>query len=55
MIDLLASGVVSLAGLYLIALAAVALLAPSRARRFLLGFAGSPGAHYLELALLTRA
>lgn len=51
MIDLLASAIVSLAGLYLIALAVVSLVTPARARRFLLGFAGSPAVHYLELAL----
>jgi uncharacterized protein YjeT (DUF2065 family) len=37
--------------LYLVAFAATALLAPSRAAGFLLGLAGTARAHYLELAL----
>ncbi len=41
--------VVMLAGCYLLALGAVALLAPSAAARFLLGFVGSALLHYLEL------
>lgn len=44
-----ACAVVVLAGLYLIALGGISLLAPSRARLFLLGFAGSKPAHYAEL------
>lgn len=47
----LALGIVLLAGLYLVALAAVALLAPARATAFLSGLAGTPRAHWLELAL----
>lgn len=43
--------VIVLAGLYLIALGAASLLAPSRAARFLLGFVSSGRAHYLELFL----
>jgi hypothetical protein len=44
-------GLVVLVGLYLVALAAVALVAPRRAAGFLLGFAASARVHYLELAL----
>jgi hypothetical protein len=51
MIEFLAFAIVVLAGLYFIALAAVSLLTPARANRFLLGFAGSPSAHYAELLL----
>lgn len=41
--------VVMLAGCYLLALGAAALLAPAAATRFLLGFVGSAFLHYLEL------
>jgi hypothetical protein len=41
--------VVLLAGLYFVALAAVALTAPARASVFLLGFASSASTHYAEL------
>ena len=51
MIGILASAVVVLAGLYLVALALVSFLAPGRAERFLSGFAGSAAAHYLELMI----
>lgn len=51
MLDALALAGVLLAGLYFIGLAAAALAAPARAARFLLGFAGSARAHYVELAL----
>jgi uncharacterized protein YjeT (DUF2065 family) len=51
MLHTLAFGGVLLVGLYLVGLAAAALLAPDRAARFLLGFAGTARAHYLELAL----
>lgn len=47
----LAALVVLLAGLYLIGLAGLALVAPDRARRLLGGFAGSARAHFLELGL----
>ena len=50
MIDVIAPAVVFLVGLYLVALAAALLMDPTRAARFLLGFAGSSSAHYLELA-----
>ncbi len=48
---MLASIIVLLAGLYLIGLAAVALIAPERAKSFLSSFAGSAYAHYVELGL----
>jgi hypothetical protein len=51
MLSLLPPLVVLLVAMYLIALAAIALWAPALAARFLGGFAGSPGSHYLELAL----
>ena len=51
MINLLASILVLLTGLYLIGLAVVLLLSPARATRFLGGFASSAFTHYLELAL----
>jgi hypothetical protein len=37
-------------GLFFIVLGSISLLAPSRASRFLLAFAGSPYKHYTELA-----
>lgn len=46
-----ALAIVALAGVYLLVLGAMSLLAPSRASRFLLGFAGSPTKHYAELFL----
>jgi len=49
--DLLASTLVVLAGLYLIGLAVAALLSPAQAARFLAGFASSAFTHYLELVL----
>ena len=49
MADLLASVPVLLAGLYLVALAAVSLVSPQRAKRFLSGFASSAPAHFFEL------
>lgn len=51
MLHTLTLGIVLLAGLYFVLLAAVALLAPARAASFLLGFAGTARLHYLELAL----
>lgn len=51
MIDLLAPAGVLLTGSYLVGLAAVLLLSPARAMRFLGGFAGSAAAHYGELVL----
>ena len=49
MIAVSAWSVVMLAGCYLVALGAAALLAPAAATRFLLGFVGSAFLHYLEL------
>jgi hypothetical protein len=46
-----ALGIVSLAALFLLALASSALFAPSRATAFLMSFATTPGKHYLELAV----
>lgn len=46
-----ALAIVALAGAYLLVLGAMSLLAPSRASRFLLGFAGSRTKHYAELFL----
>ncbi|GGA78912.1 hypothetical protein GCM10011521_16410 [Arenimonas soli] len=43
--------VVALAALFFITLGAASLVAPAGASRFLLGFAGSPGKHYAELAI----
>ena len=51
MIDLLASVVVLLTGLYLIGLAAVSWFAPARATHFLDGLASSAWTHSLELVL----
>lgn len=42
---------VSLAGLYFLGLAAVSFIAPASAQGFLLGFAGTASAPYLELTL----
>lgn len=47
--DAAARLVVALAGLYLLGLGATAWLWPDRARRFLLGFAGTAGRHGAEL------
>lgn len=51
MINLLASILVLLTGLYLIGLAVFSLLSPARATRFLGSFASSAFTHYLELVL----
>lgn len=51
MLDALALTVVLLTGAYFVALGAAALAAPRAAGRFLLGFAGSAAAHYVELLL----
>jgi hypothetical protein len=51
MLDTLTFAVVLLVGAYLVALAATAFLAPSRAAAFLLGFARTARTHYVELAL----
>ncbi len=49
MIEFLAAFGVALLGAYCVGLGVVALLRPEAARRFLLGFAGTPLAHYSEL------
>jgi hypothetical protein len=46
----IAAVIVVTAGIYLIALAAVALARPALARRFLLGFAQTAAVHYTEMA-----
>ena len=46
-----AAVVVVLTAFYLLILGGTSLFMPDRASRFLLGFAGSRSAHYLELAL----
>lgn len=51
MTEAMAIAVVVTAGLFFIALGGVSLLAPTHASRFLLGFAGSPQVHCLELAV----
>ncbi len=51
MINLLASTLVFLTGLYLISLAVVMVWSPARATLFLSGFASSAFTHYLELVL----
>ncbi len=51
MINLLASILVLLTGIYLMSLAVISLLSPARATRFLGGFASSAFTHYLELGL----
>ena len=51
MIEVAALSIVVIAGIFLLALGAAALLAPPRASGFLLAFAGSPAKHYSELAL----
>ena len=51
MINLLASILVLLTGLYLIGFAVGLLLSPARAKGFLGGFASSAFTHYLELVL----
>lgn len=47
----LSASIVALTGLFFLTLAGLALFVPARAKRFLLGFATSPTAHYLELLL----
>ena len=49
LIEASALTVVVLAGLYLLAFGTVSLILPTRANRFLLGFAGSQSVHYAEL------
>lgn len=51
MIEVLALAIVVATGTFLAALGGAALLAPSHASRFLLGFAASPSRHYAELGV----
>ncbi len=51
MLGTVATATVFLCGLYLVALGVLSLLRPAQASRFLLGFATSARAHYLELLL----
>lgn len=53
MITTWAAVVVVFAGIYLVCLAAVALISPERAIRFFGGFASSARVHYLELGVRT--
>ena len=50
-ITVIAGGVVALAVLWLIGVAALSVFAPQKAARFLSGFASSARAHFLEQAL----
>lgn len=51
MIETLSLALVATAGIFLCALGVVSLVSPPHAKRFLLGFAGSPSKHYAELAV----
>lgn len=51
LVETVALFVVVQAGVYLLALGVISLVRPALASRFLLGFAGSAGAHYTELSL----
>jgi uncharacterized protein YjeT (DUF2065 family) len=51
MVDKLSLTIIVLAGIYLLVLAGLAFIAPSRATSFLGSFASSASAHYLELAI----
>lgn len=51
MIAIVPLSIVVAAGLFFMALGGASLVAPSRAKQFLLGFASSPLKHYVELAL----
>ncbi len=54
-VALIAAAGVVLVGLYLVGLGIAGFVDPARASRFLLGFAGSAPAHYLELVLRLAA
>jgi len=43
--------IILLVGVYFVTLGAMSLFAPAKAKKFLLGFAGSAFKHYLELSL----
>jgi hypothetical protein len=51
LVQSIATCIVVVAGLYLIALSVVALVKPASARKFLLGFAQTAAAHYVEMAV----
>ncbi len=51
MLNMLSLIGVLLTGLYFVGLAVVAFAAPDKAGRFLLSFAGTPFAHFLEMSL----
>lgn len=51
MIDTLSLALMAGTGIFLAVLGGVSLVAPPHAKRFLLGFAGSPSKHYAELAV----
>ncbi|HEX5757112.1 MAG TPA: hypothetical protein VFY12_12285 [Arenimonas sp.] len=51
MLDAFPLLVLVLTGVYFIALGLLCVLAPTRASTFLMGFAGSAGAHYAELSV----
>lgn len=51
MIEAMSLALVAVTGLFFVSLGAVSLVAPAHAGRFLLGFAGSPARHYVELAV----
>ncbi len=51
LLEAFALGVVVLAGAYLLVLGAASLFVPARASRFLLGFASSASAHFMEMFL----
>ena len=51
MIEAATLALVTAAGAFLLGLGTVSLVAPTRASRFFLGFAGSPGKHYAELSI----
>jgi len=50
-LDAVTSAIILLVGVYFVTLGAMSLLAPAKAKNFLLGFAGSAFKHYLELSI----
>ena len=51
MIEPVALAIVMVTGIFFLSLGGASLVAPARASRFLLGFAGSPSKHYAELVV----
>ena len=51
MIEAVALAIVMVTGIFFLSLGGTSLVAPARASRFLLGFAGSPSKHYAELVV----